>query len=172
MSIVVEDGTGLTNSDAYISVADADTYHTNYTGSASWSAASTAVKEIAIRNATQYLDLKYGQLWHGRRTNETQALDWPRYGLVDKDGYPIDFDEMPTSLTRSCAELSSRHVDGDTLIADVATTDGGIKSEAVSVGSVSSDVTYVGTKPTAKKYTVVQNFIASYIGNHGRIARG
>ena len=173
MAIVVEDGTGKTDADAYISVADADTYHVNYTGSASWAAATTATKEIAIRNATQYIDIKYNGRWRGRRTHDTQALDWPRSSIADRDGYGIDSDEMPTRLLNACAEMAVRHVDGDTLIVDVSAGDNGIKSEAVSVGPVSSDIEYSGVKSTAKKYAIVANLLSEFLfSKMGSVERG
>lgn len=75
MALVVEDGTGLPNAEAYVSVADADAYHTAM-GNTSWANANMAAKEAALRRATQYLDARYA--FAGSPLTEVQALAWPR----------------------------------------------------------------------------------------------
>lgn len=44
-------------------------------GSATWSSASTAEKEFALREATKHLDQK---AWAGSAVSATQTLSWPR----------------------------------------------------------------------------------------------
>lgn len=85
MSLIVEDGTGLSTAQSYVSVADADFYHTAH-GNATWTGIDT-LKEAALVRATQALDARYP--WQGIRYVETQALDWPRSGAADIDGYEI-----------------------------------------------------------------------------------
>ena len=51
MSLVVEDGTGKADAESYISVADADTYHSNR-GNTDWAALTTTEKEQLLRGAT------------------------------------------------------------------------------------------------------------------------
>jgi hypothetical protein len=78
MSLIVEDGSGLPDAESYASVNTADAYHANF-NNAAWTAASTAVKEAALRRATQYLDSRYKFL--GYRLHYNQALMWPRSGI-------------------------------------------------------------------------------------------
>ena len=66
MALIVEDGTGVSGAESYISVVDADDYHTNH-GNTSWGSADTTAKEIALRKASEYLDGKYGKRWLGIR---------------------------------------------------------------------------------------------------------
>jgi len=75
MPLVVEDGTGLSDAEAYVSVADADAYHAQF-GNANWAAATLASKESALRRAAQYIDTQYR--FRGDPLNDTQALAWPR----------------------------------------------------------------------------------------------
>lgn len=167
MSITVEDGTGLTTSDAYISVADADAYHTAHGDPAAWSGAATADKEAAIRLATQYLDLVHGRRWRGRRTNEGQALDWPRSGVRDRDGFAIESNEIPARLEDACAELALRQINGDTLIPDIAADSVGIRSESVGAGPVRYAVEYAGTKRVFKSYSVVRDLLRGLTASPG-----
>jgi len=87
ISLVVEDGTGRSNANSYLSVEDADSYHANLTQSAAWESAALAAKQSALIAATQYLDCEYGGLWRGVRAHEGQALAWPRSDAQDDDGY-------------------------------------------------------------------------------------
>jgi len=104
MAIVVETGTGASNSESYISVADADTRHAAV-GNATWASLTTGEKEIALRKATRYLVATYRTRWKGERINSTQALDWPRYG-VQIGPYYLDSNAVPVTVADACADLA------------------------------------------------------------------
>lgn len=104
MAIVVEDGSGLSNSNSYISVADADTYLTyNDHIIATWTALSTTEKENALIRATMYLD-RYMN-WNGYKVNSENALRWPRSNVKDLDGFYFSISEIPEQVQRAVAEL-------------------------------------------------------------------
>ena len=107
MSLICEDGSGKSDSESYISVADASTYHTAR-GNAAWAALATdALREAALRRATDYMRQAYRSRWQGYKVNEDQALDWPRYD-VEVEGYAVDSDIVPTEVKNACAELALR----------------------------------------------------------------
>src|SRR5690606_27756416 len=83
MALIVEDGTGLPNAEAYISVADADSYFAKR-GNSAWAALTVDAKEVALRLGADYMAAVYGPRWCGERLTDTQALDWPR----DEQGVP------------------------------------------------------------------------------------
>jgi len=111
MTITVEDGTGLANSDAYISVADADTYFSAI-GDATWSAANTTAKEQAIVQATRYMEKRFGTKWKGLAASSTQALGWPRNYVYDERGTALD-DQVPTAIAHACAEYAKHALSND-----------------------------------------------------------
>lgn len=80
MALIVEDGSGLSTAESFASVAFANTYHTNR-GNALWTG-TDAVKEAALRKATDYIQAKYHDRWDGFRMTDSQALDWPRDYVV------------------------------------------------------------------------------------------
>ena len=107
MTLIVEDGSGKSDSESYISVADASNYHT-VRGNTAWAALATdALREAALRRATDYMRQAYRSRWQGYKVNEDQALDWPRYD-VEVEGYAIDSDIVPTEIKNACAELALR----------------------------------------------------------------
>lgn len=166
MALIVEDGTGMSDSESYQSVAGADAYHTKF-GNTSWGGLSTSVKELALRKATQYLDNKYGGRWLGSRSYRDQALDFPRYGIIDRDGYVTDFDAMPADLLNATSELALISVTED-LEPDVAPEDSGaVEAERVQVGPIAIDESYAGALSTEKKYTRAERFLRSLITSTG-----
>ena len=170
MALVVEDGTGLTNADSYLSEADADTYVAAHGADAVWTAALTADKEEALRLATQALDAQYGGQWRGLRANDTQALDWPRENAEDDDGYAIDDESVPTALEHACAELAVKEVNGDTLVADL-TNPGAVKRELRKVGPITKEDEYVGGKSQIKSYRLVEMLLRPLIHPSNQVAR-
>lgn len=117
MTIIVEDGSGLSNSVSYVSAADATAYFLAR-GNATWAALSDAVKEECLVRATDFMVERYRLKWKGRRFSLTQALDWPRVGVTIEDpngSYPqayglfeISYTTVPTEVKNACAELALR----------------------------------------------------------------
>ncbi|MES2637355.1 MAG: DnaT-like ssDNA-binding protein [Pseudomonadota bacterium] len=113
MALIVEDGTGLSNADAYISVADALAYH-DARGNTNWADITATEQEQAIRRATDFMEQLYRLSWKGRRTTEAQALSWPRYDVLRDDGYYYyASDIVPTEVKNACAELAFKAAGGD-----------------------------------------------------------
>lgn len=97
MAIVVEDGTGLSNADSFVAVADADSHFTNYHPGASWDSADLADKEAALRRATRWLSRYFR--WKGDPVNgRSQALAWPRSGVTDCDDLAVPSDAVPVEV--------------------------------------------------------------------------
>lgn len=109
MSLIVEDGTGMATAESYISVADADIYHSNL-GNASWATLTTTVKEQLLRKATNYMVQVYRLLWAGIRKNDTQSLDFPRYLVPKYDNGAMysyyDENSVPKEVKDACCEFA------------------------------------------------------------------
>ena len=170
-SFVVEDGTGLSTANSYLSVANADTYHSNVTRSDDWSGATVAVKQNALIVATQYLDIRYQGRWRGYRASGTQALAWPRASVEDDDGYVLDSTALPQKLKDACAELALRVVLGDDLLGTVTET-GEVVSESVTVGPISESKSYAGGKPYGYEYPKLDALVRGLIAAGNTVIRG
>lgn len=158
MALIVEDGSAKTDSESYISVSEADDYHTSYTASSAWSDAATGDKEIALRQATQWIDTQYDNRWKGQRVDEDQALAWPRYSVVDSDGYAYDSDEIPRRLRHATAELALRALSED-IYADITQANTGISEESKKVDVLQITTKYSGTKRSTPKYRHVLDLL-------------
>lgn len=103
MALTVEDGTGLTNADSFVTLAAADAYHAAI-GNATWTG-TDEVKEQAIRRASRFLTDSFK--WKGYPIKgRDQSLAWPRFYVEDSEGYGIQPDEVPSEVIRATHELA------------------------------------------------------------------
>ncbi len=103
MAIIAEDGTGKSDAQSYLSVADADAYFTAR-GIAAWTGANSA-KEAALIAATEYIDIRWGDLLKGSlEFPDTQALLFPRLNVYDNEGRALT--GIPQRLERATAEYA------------------------------------------------------------------
>jgi hypothetical protein len=105
---VVEDGTIVANADSYTSVTDADTYFTAHGSPATWTAATTAEKEGALRTARQWMDHAFD--WKGVIVDDDQVLDWPRDQVYDDEGRAIATTTIPQALKDAQCEAALEHL--------------------------------------------------------------
>ncbi len=172
MTLIVEDGTAMGDAEAYVSVAEADTYFADR-GNAAWAALDTAGKEQALRKGADYMVQKFRRRWKGIRVDAAQALDWPRAGVQTEDfyepetgprpsafsglAYLVPEDSVPVEVRRANAELALRSLDGD--LAPDLERGGKIASE--SVGPVR--VSYQHGADPAVRYDAVAMLLAPFL---------
>lgn len=130
MALVPEDGTGLANANSYVSWDEIELYAEERSWT-DWAAATDEAKEVAIRDATVYLDTSYA--WKGAIALETQALAWPREGALDRDGRELT--GVPRRVKDACCELARMNL---TAALVTSRTEGEVQS--MTAGSVS--ITY------------------------------
>ena len=112
--LIVEDGSQVAGAEAYASVADATAYFAAR-ANAAWAAlASDALREAALRQACDYIEAMYGTRWKGERVATTQALSWPRDGVV-VDGVELSTTAIPAALMRANIELALKASSGELL---------------------------------------------------------
>lgn len=108
MALVVEDGTGINNANAYLSVAEADSYF-QARNTPKWTTRNTPDKERAILYATAFLDSNFYWLGHIKRLE--QALGWPRILVYDKDNRTVSSDSVPQRVKDAVCELALEGLD-------------------------------------------------------------
>jgi len=126
---------------------------------------------LYIRKATQYLDARFNKRWRGTRSNEDQALDWPRAWIIDTDGYSIESDEMPASLVNATCELAILAAGGEDLMPDLSNP-GTVKSEMRKVGPITTKTEYMGGDSPVKRYRKVDGMLRQLIRPLGEMQRG
>lgn len=173
MALIVEDGTGKTDAEAYDTIANVTAYLALYNPSATWAGLSDADKESACRIATQYLDMVYGERYDGERYTATQALDWPR-AFAEYKGHPVESDEIPVALRRAMAEAARQHAEGDTLIPSSRTSSATKSREYIKVGPIVLDDEYAGGKEDNAPPTFdrIEALLDPLVSGEGEIERG
>jgi len=107
MSFVAEDGTGKSDANSFVSLADADAYHADRRSAAAWDALDDddEKKPYMIEATTWINSLDFE---NGSPISDTQALFFPAYGAYDRNGFMIDSDVVPQQVKDATAELAYR----------------------------------------------------------------
>ena len=168
MSLIAEDGTGRADAESYVSVAEAFTYHSNR-GCDIWVSLTQAQQEQALRRATDYMLGEYRLRWLGRRVLITQALDWPRVGVVLEDFggsqgrkgmgsyglFQVPFTIVPVEVKNAACELALRASAG--ILAD----DLQRRTDQETVGPIT--VRYNQAAPQRVKYPAIDMILRVYL---------
>jgi len=140
MAFTPEDGTGLTNANSYLALADCKAHHTDrgYT----FTATDGEIQEALVR-ATDYIDKRFGRRFRGYRAKKTQALEWPRYDAYDDDGHALD--GIPVALEKATAEYALLAIQLGRDLAPVPASDFGIVDPATGIVTNQSSGQVTGT---------------------------
>jgi hypothetical protein len=124
MALIVEDGSGMPDSESYTSVAEATQYHADRLNDA-WTDGDVSSQEAALRRATEWLDATFGRSFIGYRFHgRNQMHEWPRSGAYVEYSvngplfyrtyaglwYVIDNDIVPFEVKRATAEAALREL--------------------------------------------------------------
>lgn len=95
---------GAANANSFLTVDEADAHFGTRLHVSDWTSASVADKEAALIWATRLMNATIP--WRGSVVSETQALAWPRSGLLTRNGFPLANDIIPRELKEATAELA------------------------------------------------------------------
>lgn len=162
LTFVVEDGTGMTTSNSYTSVEYANAYHTQFGNKAWTQITDVSVQQEALIQATQSIDILYGQEFYSLPRSQgmsqlypgqvyLQALLFPRFTMVINQIQVIQTGWIPIQLQRAVCEMALKYVNGD----DIFPQPNLLKfttNKQVKAGSVGISTTY-GRDIDAERYT-------------------
>lgn len=160
MALIVEDGTGLSNANSYVSVADART----------WAAdrgltlpTDDAVLSSYLIQATDFIG-SYETQFKGERTvPATQALSWPR-NCVDLFGVDLPNNVIPQQLVAAQVQAAVAITAGVVLQPNMQASDYVIREKVGPLETEYSDPNKVGLLPTL---TAFENAIAPLLQGGG-----
>lgn len=125
-----------------------------------WSSAflSLSITEVAqlLQDAAVYLDRSY--VWKGQITAETQALSWPRSGVVDHEGRTVASDSVPAVIGSAQIELAYLQYTSGAILA--TKTQGDI--ESVKAGPVSVKFTNGNTPSEGQKIPHITRLLEGF----------
>jgi hypothetical protein len=148
VAFIVEDGSGVPGANSYLSLDDADAYHTDR-GNTAWQTTADK-KKAALIKATAYVENRF--VWEtGYKADSLNSLSWPRYEAEDAEGYGFDGDEIPEKLKAAVAELA--------LVALSEDIFSPIEREISSVSAGPVSVSYVPGASQEKRYPLVEGLL-------------
>lgn len=98
----------VAGTNSYISEADANAYFSQRLHSESWTGDNT---ETALIQACSIMETRV--FWKGSKTSTSQALQWPRAGLLDHYKTPFPKDEIPDLVKQVQCELALYLLEND-----------------------------------------------------------
>ena len=101
MAFTPETGTGVPEANSYCSVEYADAYF-SLRGREAWAALTLERKQAALIDATDYINVRWGERFVGHKYSETQGLPWPRKMCHSTEPY------YPDQLLRATCEYGIR----------------------------------------------------------------
>jgi len=161
MPIIIETGEGLADAESYAGVAAADARCASL-GMTGWAALAEAEKEIALRKATLFMTT-YRTRWAGRRANQRQALDWPRFSVA-VDGFAVPSTIVPADVVNACIDLAVRAGSGEDLLPDLDTGSNAIKKDKT--GPLETEY-FQNTTDARERFVAVDALLAPYFGSAG-----
>lgn len=163
-TLISEDGTGLTDANSFVTVAELKAYWNN-SGFVYDSFEPDAITVSAIR-ATRTLEGQYGTKWPGDRKNGTQSLGWPRTDAYYTDGYAVRSTVVPSEVKAATCELAAAHLSD----VDLQPVDEGDnqKSYAVVVGPIEEKTEWFsGTGTKRPQVTAAKDALARLVKTGG-----
>lgn len=169
MAIVVEDGTGLTNADALISVDYLESY-CDARGK-DYSSYTTAQEEQAIVRATDFMSESY--TWQGFKLKERghadgeQSLAWPRQYVIDRNGYSLASDSVPSEVQKATAELAFYELGNVGALQPVYTPSERVRMEKFGPVSFEYDMSRTDADAVRPVLLAVRDLIGQFIATGG-----
>jgi len=167
MTIIVEDGSIVTDANSYVSVADLEEFALarNIT-----LPATDPEKEALLIAAMDYLE---AQRYKGNKYSRDQELQWPRSGVVI-DGFTVGTDEIPTDLKKAELQLAVEAINTSLQPNVIPSAKGAVIQETVE-GAVS--VSYAepvspGAQPVFTKVDAYLSDLLASFGFQARVVRG
>lgn len=102
---------GGTSSNSYVTLQEADDYYINRSHFTGWLALDEDVKSSLLVTASLQLD--WYIKWKGTKATETQSMEWPRTGVVDKNVFDVSDAIIPVSVKQAVFELALSSVKSD-----------------------------------------------------------
>lgn len=101
MAITIISIPGDVDANSYVTLDEANTYLEAHLNAETWSALDDERKKASLIHAARLIEtFRFG----GLKSTSTQALEWPREGVYDRNGYYVD--GIPRKLKDAQCEIA------------------------------------------------------------------
>ena len=157
--------TSGSSADSYATLIEADNYADNhFVGSdfTAWDGATDPDKEARLRQAAQWLDANFRSRYVGIIRSESQALEWPRSGAIDRSGRTIN--NVPDAVKNAQIELAKYMIVNSANLVPAEDRGGQVKREKV--GPI--EVEYMDNAPSGTTYRWAEQLLSQVLGSSVR----
>lgn len=162
--ITVEDGSGLTNSNSYVTLEEANAYFT------AKGVVLTLTDETLV-NATQYVDVTYSNSFNGKKATFEQALEWPRSTFWSTQGFRIESFTIPKVLKTAVFEAARLATTQDLFDTSSNENDNIISKTQSVEGAVSQSITYSSPTKQNPKAGIARFMSSILVSGFNQITR-
>ena len=142
ITLIEETGLKPIGANTYVSLADAETYHTNYANTDWTGNTDDEMKKQALVTATQAVDLLYGERYMSTiYPDSAQALLFPRLWFMDTDARIVRENTIPECLKRAVYELALMQLNGVDVF-PMQAIGSLVKTASVKVGDIATATEY------------------------------
>jgi hypothetical protein len=104
VAFIVETGFGVPGANAYCTTEFADSFNKMQIDGQDWEDVDLPDKQIRLVTASMMIDSNFD--FHGRRISRFQGLEFPRWGIKDRDGFMIPAAPLPNFIKCATADLA------------------------------------------------------------------
>jgi len=165
MALTVEDGTGITAADSYVSEAE---YTTFLAATGKTLVVTTYTAEQQLRLGGRFIDTDY--FFEGEKTAYTNGMEFPRTGLENASSQALPSTSVPQRVKDAQMEASYRFGANTDLAPDRASP-GAIKKKKSGVGSLQTEIEYFGGNNQQPSIPVVDNLLKDFTLPPGEMVR-
>lgn len=170
MALIVEDGTGMSDAESYLSVADISAVLARTGEDAAWLAlASDTVREQVARKAMRALENE--RTFRGEKKTQGQALEWPRDDAEDDDGYLYANTEIPAKLKEALALLCAAAAVPGTDLQPTVTQPGRVQQKSIRVGKIAIATAYEGSQSQVTFHRKVESLLSELVEGADQMVR-
>jgi hypothetical protein len=157
VALVINATPGAADANSYLTLAEATAYFESRAPLPAWDNApsqeallvmATRVMDMALSGSKILVDDDHYRImpkWAGAPATETQALAWPRIGMLNRNGFAIPSDSIPNDLKAAVAELAGQLAVADLTLDNKIAVQG---IQSVSAGPVSVSFKNAGIRVT------------------------
>lgn len=170
MAISIVETVGSASANSFVSAAEFASYAESRIDSSAYDDATTDAQNRALAEATRDLSARN---WQGRRTDNTQALSWPREWVTNPDDANYDYYDsnvIPQRVKDATCELALQYLRAGT--SDISELDATIGVKREKVGPLETE--YFDPDDRARgiaRFPSVTRFIARLLAGNGVSAR-
>lgn len=162
-TLIVEDGSVVTDANTYADIATVDTYHDNL-GQTDWTGTADE-KTAAILRAMRYLE---NLDWTGSKTAQSNPLSWPRSETYDRDGRLYASNIVPQSVVNALCEAALVELSNPGALRPSSTTGGQIKRQKVDV----IETEYFESFQSRQSFDAIDDELTGLVSGGGGVSVG